>query len=260
MQCDEKWSFVHKKRKRCDPTDPADHDKGDCWDFVALDAEHKLVLGVVVGRRDNSSALALMRDLRAKVATPTPAPAAAAAAAKHKTRAKKHHLLLVTDGFTGYPTSVRLAFVGGGGSPPPPPPHLSYAVVRKHYDEHGHVVSVERQAVYDAGQGLARALSESAVSVVANTAFVERHNATDRHRNARKARRTYRFSKSWAVHEAMTYFTYYTYNFCWCVRTLRRKQLDGTHRPCTPAMSAGLTDHVWSINQWLRQVVTGISS
>ena len=63
-----------------------------------------------------------------------------------------------------------------------------------------------------------------------NTSFVERQNGTDRRRNARKARKTYRFSKDWQVHEAMTYFTMYSYNFCWSVRTLRVKDEQGYWR------------------------------
>ena len=51
-----------------------------------------------------------------------------------------------------------------------------------------------------------------------NTSFEERQNGTDRGRNARK---TYRFSKGWQVHEAMTYLTLYSYNFCWRARTSR---------------------------------------
>ena len=53
-----------------------------------------------------------------------------------------------------------------------------------------------------------------------NVSFLERYNATDRHQNARKVRKTYTFSKDWRVHESMTYFTMYSYNFCWPVRTL----------------------------------------
>jgi hypothetical protein len=45
--------------------------------------------------------------------------------------------------------------------------------------------------------------------------------------NARKARKTYRFSKDRQVHETMTYLTLYGYNFCQCVRTLRLKDEDG---------------------------------
>jgi IS1 family transposase len=252
---DEKWSFVGKKRRRCDPTDPADHDKGDCWDHVALDPEHKLVLHVVVGRRDNGSALDLMHAARRKVpGLPPPAPKRRKRGEARRGKKKRQRvLLLATDGYLGYPTAVRLAF----GSPPPP--GLRYAVVQKHHDERGRVVSVEQRPVLGTERSVARALEASPVSTAVNTAFVERHNATDRHRNARKGRRTYRFSKDWEVHQAVTYFTYYTYNFCWRVRTLRRKRPDGTHEPRTPAMSAGLADHVWTLTQWLEQVVVGLS-
>ena len=91
-----------------------------------------------------------------------------------------------------------------------------------------------RQAAYGTERQVARALGESPVSALVNTAFVERHNATDRHRNARKGRRACRFSKDGRLHEAVGYFTFYTYNFCRCVHTLRRKRPDGvTHRPRT---------------------------
>ena len=91
----------------------------------------------------------------------------------------------------------------------------------------------------------------SKVSRAINTAFVERQNGTDRHRNARKARKTYRFSKDWRYHEAVTYLTMYSYNFCWPVRTLgsRTTRAAGSRR--SPAMAAGLTDHVWSMSEWL---------
>lgn len=45
VQFDEKWSFVNKKQKNCNPNNPADDHKGDWWDHVAYDPEHKLVLG-----------------------------------------------------------------------------------------------------------------------------------------------------------------------------------------------------------------------
>ncbi len=43
----------------------------------------------------------------------------------------------------------------------------------------------------------------------------------------------------------------YTYNFCWLVRTRRQQGPDGQWLPQTPAMAAGLTDHVWSLWEWL---------
>ena len=95
------------------------------------------------------------------------------------------------------------------------------------------------------------ALKRSKVSQQINTAFVERHNGTDRNRNGRKVRKTYCFSKDWDIHDAVTYFTMYTYNFCWPVRTLRRRGPDNRWLPQTPALAAGLSDHVWSLREWL---------
>src|SRR5689334_16704712 len=51
VQFDEKWAFVYKKQKNCDPAKPEDDHRGDYWDYVAFDPEHKLVLAVVPGAR-----------------------------------------------------------------------------------------------------------------------------------------------------------------------------------------------------------------
>jgi hypothetical protein len=80
-----------------------------------------------------------------------------------------------------------------------------------------------------------------------NTSFVERQDGTDRHRNVRKARKTYRFSKNWRYHESVTYLTMYVYNFCWPVRSLRIGDDQGIWKERSPAMAAGLVDHVCSI-------------
>jgi hypothetical protein len=78
-----------------------------------------------------------------------------------------------------------------------------------------------------------------------------RWESPDRHRNARKGRKTYRFSKDWRHHEPLTYLTMCVYNFCWPVRTLRVKDEEGRWQQRSPAMAAGLADHVWSIPEWL---------
>ena len=95
------------------------------------------------------------------------------------------------------------------------------------------------------------ALALSRVSRRVNTSFVERHDGTDRGRCGRKGRKSYEFSKSWEVHVAATRFSDFSYNFCWPVRTLRVKGEDGRYQARTPAMAAGLTDHVWSIHEWI---------
>ncbi|MBN9120263.1 MAG: hypothetical protein J0I06_14075, partial [Planctomycetes bacterium] len=58
------------------------------------------------------------------------------------------------------------------------------------------------------------------------------------------------FSKDGGAHRAASASSYFSYNSCWPVRT-RRVKVDGRWRPRTPAMAAGVTDHVWSLREWL---------
>jgi hypothetical protein len=130
------------------------------------------------------------------------------------------------------------------------PPDLNYATVHK-TREKGRVVKVETRVIFGREQTVQAALQASSVSRHVNTAFIERQNGTDRNRNARKVRKTYCFSKDWDVHDAVTYFTMFSYNFCWPVRTLAQPDAVGRLRPRTPAMAAALTDHIWPLREWL---------
>jgi len=131
-----------------------------------------------------------------------------------------------------------------------PPPELTYATVEKRR-RLGRVVEILVHLIFGTVAALARALRTSRVSRRVNVSFLERYNATDRHRNARKVRKTYTFSKDWRVHESMTYFTIYSYNFCWPIRTLANRDDDGRVRQRSPAMAAGLADHVWTMREWI---------
>jgi hypothetical protein len=243
VQFDEKWSFVGKKEKHCDRDNPDDDLCGDCWDHVALDPEHRLVLSVVVGHRTEDSSQRLVEDFHQRtegrlmnLMTSDENPAYAEA-------------ILQTYGETVQPRRKGKR----GRHPAPtkrPPKGLIYATVHKTRENH-RVVHVAQRLIYGTMTALVMALAASPVSAAVNTVFVERHNGTDRHRNARKARKTYRFSKDWEVHAAVSYFTLYSYNFCWPVRTLRQRDAHGKWQPRTPAMAAGLSDHVWPLRKWL---------
>ena len=52
---------MSKKENHCDENNPADTRRGDNWDHVALDAEHKLVLEVVNGKRTKANTKKLVR-------------------------------------------------------------------------------------------------------------------------------------------------------------------------------------------------------
>lgn len=98
--------------------------------------------------------------------------------------------------------------------------------------------------------GTAVALALSGVSRVVNTCFVRRHNGTDRTRCSRKVRKSYGSSKDWGTHRAATRVSYFSDNFCRPARPLRVK-VDGRRGSRTPAMAAGLADHVWPLSEWL---------
>lgn len=260
LQLDEKWAFVLKKQDHCDLENPDDHAAGDCWDHVAFDPEHRLVLGVVFGKRSGTKILTLLKQVNEQLEGRVPR-------------------LVTSDEFSAYATVLKLVWPeAAAGKPdlrcthrertclerPGPDAGLNYATVCKERKD-GRVVSVTTTVVCGTAQSVAEALEASKASKTINTSFVERHNGTDRHHNARKARRTYRFSKDWEIHEAVGYFTMYSYNFCWAVRTLAepveaRKCPGHKHRPRTPSMAAGLTDHVWPLKEWLERPVAGISN
>ena len=170
--------------------------------------------------------------------------------------------LIVTDEYKPYKKAILNAYgetvtpphTGKPGRPKGSykvaPEELKYATVHK-TRKNGRVVKVDLRVIFGRGEDIKAAIEASRVSNTINVAFVERHNGTDRNRNARKVRKTYCFSKDWEIHESLTYFTMYSYNFCWPVRTLRMRGADGRWQERTPAMVAGLADHVWSLEEWL---------
>jgi IS1 family transposase len=229
---------VLKKQKNCDPDDEDDMLAGDQWDFVALDPDSRLVLSVFVGKRLQDNAEMLLEDVKARLAGPPE--------------------LITSDAWPGYPEVIQEVFgeeytpprTGKPGRPAGPrkeiPEGLNYGTVHKRREK-GRVVEVLTKVVMGALAVVLALLGGQKIS----TSYLERHNATDRHRNAREARKTYRFSKDIEMHEAVTYFTMYSYNFCWPVRTLRQEIGPRRYRQRSPAVTAGLTDHVWSLREWL---------
>src|SRR5260221_1008414 len=68
VQCDEIWSFVYSKQKNVATAKRQDRAWGDAWTWVAIDADSKLAISYLVGGRDGDYALALMDDLRSRLA------------------------------------------------------------------------------------------------------------------------------------------------------------------------------------------------
>ena len=124
---------------------------------------------------------------------------------KHRTEGRLMDLI-TTDGYPAYQEAILNAYgetitpprTGRRGRPKArykvAPRGLTYAVVEKTRAK-GRVVAIATRVVFGTMAAVVAALGMSRASRSITTSFVERQNGTDRHRNARKGRKTYRFSK-----------------------------------------------------------------
>ncbi len=67
VQCDEIWSFCYAKQKNVATAKAAPEMAGDLWTWLALDADDKLIISFLVGKRDAPCANALMNDVATRV-------------------------------------------------------------------------------------------------------------------------------------------------------------------------------------------------
>ena len=130
---------------------------------------------------------------------------------------------------------------------------LAYGQVKKVY-KGGRVDRVEVRVVHGKAR-LEHALYLLGYKQI-NTSVVERHNGTSRLRNQRQVRKTLAFSKARRYHRWMSWLSVGLYNFCRPHCSLRIKEANRViHR--SPAMAAGLTDHIWTIWEWLLKPAFG---
>jgi len=141
-----------------------------------------------------------------------------------------------------------------------PADDLLYAQVVK-VRENGRVTQVKTKVIFGNPEVIAEKLANSPVSSTINTSFVERDNLTQRQSNRRLTRKTTGFSKEITWFEKQLWLSMAYYHFVLPHHSLRQR-LDtpeatrgtGTPKkwtPVTPAMSAGITNHVWTTTELL---------
>lgn len=89
IQCDEIWAFCYSKQRNVPTAKAAPLGAGDVWTWTALEASSKLMVSFMVGGRDSEYAMALMDDLRSRLA---------------------NRVQLTTDGHRAYLSAVEEAF------------------------------------------------------------------------------------------------------------------------------------------------------
>lgn len=135
-------------------------------------------------------------------------------------------LLVLTDGWSAYPNSIRRAFrekvkrtVGAGRACLQIWPQLHIGTVIKHTKKK-RVVEVTRRMAHGLLEPASYLLQASGGGTVLNTAFIERLNATFRQRMANLTRRSRQAARLLKTLEAGMYLIGCTYNFCFVYHEL----------------------------------------
>jgi IS1 family transposase len=221
------------------------------WVWTAMDPETKLLLVVDVGTRTLAMAQRMLHQV-AQCFAPHCVP------------------LFLSDGFKEYLSAILGHFgfwmqperrQATGPSPKPrwmPLPGLLYAQVIK-TTRRRRLVRVTHRVVFGTLEAVEHVLAACGWHI--NTAFIERLNLSIRHHVAAIGRRVSTLCKGEdGVRQQLALYHVY-YNFCLPHASVRQAlpQPEPTHgsgsakrwQSQTPAMAAGLTDHVWTLREVL---------
>jgi IS1 family transposase len=217
LQCDEIWAFVYAKAKNVTEERKGEFGVADVWTWTAIDADTKLVPSWLVGTRDAETARLFMNDVASRLA---------------------HRVQMTTDGHKPYLEAVEGAFGA----------QLDFATLTKLYG-----TDPDAEKRYSPATCLAvdvRRVSGHPDSRHISTSYVERQNLAMRMGMRRFTLLTNAFSKKIAYLEHTVALHFMHHNFCRVHKTLSNTY------PMTPAMAAGVADHIWSV----REIVTLIEA
>jgi transposase-like protein len=214
---------------------------GILWMAMALQVQTRLWLGGVLSTaRDMTLIVALMQKVR------------------HSALCRS--LLFCVDGCAAYVGAIRKVFREPirNGEPGRPPLRswdgIYIAQVIKQY-AHKHVVAVSRRIVQGTQTQIDALLQATQGGGSINTAYIESLNATFRSRITALIRRGRALARQMATLHDTMYLVGTVYNFCAYHTSLRLPLYlpNGRRRWLrrTPAIAAGITDHLWTVQELL---------
>jgi IS1 family transposase len=205
IQCDEIWAFCGKKEKRASDDEKEAGTAGDIWTWTAIDADSKLMVTWLVGRRDPEHGIEFMHDLKSRLSD---------------------RVQLTTDAFGAYRNLVANAFKR----------NVDYAQLVKVFS------NSPGNGRYSPGECCGtkkKILRGDPDPNHISTSYAERANLTMRMGMRRMTRLTNGFSKKAENHAHAVALHFMYYNFGRVHKTLK----------VTPAMQAGIANHVWSLTE-----------
>lgn len=214
--------------------------EGEVWIGIAFAEEYRLMLSFMIGAQESSLAEPLIERTEERLRKGSWPVWVSDGMDAYGEALKDRHCVLQTfprTGKRGRPRRDKLVAC----------PQLRYGQVVKERDERRRVIGVFKQSPY--GNIPLHQIS---------TAYIERHNLTLRQENRRLARKTIAFSKRVEGLENQLFVYQGYYNFVRPHRGLKRRirprqeALTKWQRR-TPAVAAGLTDHVWSLREFMSQ-------
>jgi hypothetical protein len=211
---------------------------GEYWRCTALEPTTRLRVGRGIAANETEAAVALWQQVKGRpphAVSPPP---------------------VVSDGWGGHREALVEvygqvpAYSGRGRMPSRQQPGSDwhYTQMVKQRDSKGNFIGVQVRVIYGDATTLTRTGER--------TVHIERSHLTSRHMNGRLVRKTLGFSKRLAMLRAACAWEDCVYNLARSVKTLRREINLPSQRwePRSPAMAAGLTDHIWSIRQLLTAI------
>jgi len=213
IECDEIWSFCYAKAKNVPEQHVGEFGYGDVWTWTAIDPDSKLVPTWLVGGRDEWAAHDFIADLGSRLA---------------------NRVQITTDGHIPYLTAIEAEFGR----------EVDYAMLIKQYGVETSEDASPTARRYSPNKGTGqevRVITGQPDPDRISTSIVERNNLTMRMQMRRFTRLTNGFSKKVENHAAMVSLHFMAYNFA------RPHSALGKNR--TPAMAAGVADHVWTVQE-----------
>lgn len=218
------------KKDRVDDDEP-----GEYWRCTAIEPQTRLRVGRGIGQTETQAAIALWQQVKQRAAHRSSPPP------------------VLSDGWGGHREAIvevygQVPVYSGRGRPPTrkqPVVGWHYTQMVKQRDDKGKLTGIEVRVIYGDNTTIA--------CTGTRTVYVERTNLTSRLMNGRLVRKTLGYSKRVEMLKAACAWEDVVYNFTRSVKTLRTEVYNGDRKWAqrSPAMAAGLTDHLWSLREIL---------